>query len=460
MGQWVDLVDEVHDLDDDAVIARFRDLELALRRQEAELAAVIAEVERRRLFRRDGHHTMRNWMLAEGTWSSSQVIRRRRLAALVTEIDAVGAALVEGTIGVAQVDELARVHANPRCGDQLADAADTLVEQCEVLSFDDARTCVRQWETLADLDGAHRDRASSEDRRRAHVGVDDDGLVVSASGGSAMDAAEMQVIFDAFVEREFRNDVNERTITRGPDAPDASLPRTAPQRRFDALAAIFRAAAANPTLAPRVPVVVNLLVDQWTFHDSLYRHGLTATAPDPARQPDPSDRRCATDDGIPVLPDDALRAALDGHIRRIVMDSDHVVIDAGRRQRLFTGAARDIARILATRCECPGCTVKARFAQVDHLTEWLDHGETALANADAECGRHNRHKHRAGWTGRRRPDGQLNWYRRDGTEILPAGRRHRPDIHELDTLARQRLDALRPERRAHDRPDDPDDLDG
>lgn len=231
-------------------------------------------------------------------------------------------------------------------------------------------------------------------------------------------------------------------MRHGPEAPTALLPRTEQQRRFDALATIFRAAVANRTHAPRVPVVVNVIVDHWTFQDTLHRHGLAGEAPEPAHRPDPGDLRCGTDDGTGLLPDDVLLAALDGHVRRVVIDSDHVVVDAGRKRRLFTGAARDIARLLATRCECPGCTVKARFAQVDHLTEWGDLGPTALANAAAECGRHNRHKHRAGWTGRRRPDGGVNWYRRDGTEILPVGRRHRPDVDELTALARSRLDAL------------------
>ena len=89
-------------------------------------------------------------------------------------------------------------------------------------------------------------------------------------------------------------------------------------------------------------------------------------------------------------------------------------------------------------------TLDPRFAQVDHLDEWTRHGTTALDNAAVLCERHNRLKHRAGWTGRRRPDGHLNWYRSDGTEMRAIGRPHEPDVAEITELARRRLEALIP----------------
>ncbi|MGB0112460.1 MAG: hypothetical protein WBP59_04520, partial [Ilumatobacteraceae bacterium] len=58
-------------------------------------------------------------------------------------------------------------------------------------------------------------------------------------------------------------------------------------------------------------------------------------------------------------------------------------------------------------------------------------------------GRHNRFKSRNGLVARRRPDGQLNWYRSDGTEVSSVGRRHVPDLDEIAAATRQRVDALR-----------------
>ena len=436
------VVGELKGMDDNEFVDHFRALELEHRRREADLAVAVVEAERRGVHHRDGHHTIRNWLRAEVNWSGTQIIRRRRMGQLVNDIVEVGDALHDGHIGIAQADELARVRANPRCGDQLTDAIEVLLDHCEQLPYDDSRACVQRWEILADLDGSHRSRMSSEERRVAFVGEDDGGVFINASGGSALDAAEMTTIFDTFVEQEFRNDVIERTGRHGPDAPASLLSRTDAQRRFDALHNIFRAAAANSHQAPPIPMVVNLVCDQWTFDDVVARHGLGEAPIDDGIRSDPAVRRCETDTGTPLLPDDALRAALDGHIRRVVLDSDGIPINFGRKRRLFTGAAREAALLLAKRCECPGCTVKKRFTQIDHLHEHTDGGDTDVVNAGVECGRHNRLKSKNGLVAVRRPDGQLNWYRRDGTQMSSVGRRHVPDLAEIAVSTRRRIDEL------------------
>ncbi len=293
---------------------------------------------------------------------------------------------------------------------------------------------------FADLDGAHRDRARNVENRAAFVGTHDDGVAVSASGGSALAAAEMTEIFDAFVEAEFRNDAAERRERSGEDATTGPLARTARQRRFDALQTIFRAAAANSNSAPSLPATINLLVDQYTWEEHLAAHGL-GDAPDPRHEPE--ERRCETDSGTPVLPDDVLRAALDGFIRRVVLDSSGRVIDYGRARRLFTGAARDAAKLLARRCDLPGCTVKKRYTQVDHNREWVrDRGPTDLANALNTCGPQNRHKSQRRLRASRTEAGTLNWYRADGTEIAPVGRRHLLDDDEIEAIWHTPMDEL------------------
>ncbi len=96
--------------------------------------------------------------------------------------------------------------------------------------------------------------------------------------------------------------------------------------------------------------------------------------------PDPAsvlDRRCETEAGVSVHPHDVLRAALSGHVRRVVVDAAGTVIDKGRKTRLYTGSARDAAKLLISRCQHPGCRMPARFSQVDHADEWIaDEGGT------------------------------------------------------------------------------------
>ena len=443
----------VGELDDDALTARFRELELEQRRVAAEMASVVAETQRRNVHEVDGHHSLAGWLRANANWSGSQVSRARRVARLVADLPSVGAELLAGRIGVAQAEELARVRANPRCGDQLGGSIELLLEQAVRLSFDDFRACVRRWEMFADLDGAHRDRAASIEARRAAVLPFGDGVAVAASGGSRVMAAEFKAVFDAFVEREFRADVAERTKLHGSDAPAALLARTDPQRRFDALLAIFRAGvAANEARGP-LPVTVDMIVDQWTMETALAGHGL-GDDPDDLVEPDLSTRRCETSTGIELLPDDIVAALLHGHIRRVVVDSARVIVDAGRRRRLFTGTARELAKLFMHHCEYLGCAVPATYAEVDHISEWERHrGNTDPENSAIACGGHNRTKHRLGLEGFRDDDGHLHIRRPDGTWMLPVGREPPRDAElltrrQVTEAARQRLRDLADEIRA------------
>lgn len=204
--------------------------------------------------------------------------------------------------------------------------------------------------------------------------------------------------------------------------------------------------------------VLNVLIDQHSLDGAFTRAGLlpggtpselddetidsiiTEAASDPTEW---VDRRCETDTGQPVHPLLALRMAVGAHIRRVVVDSDGVVIDQGRKQRLFTGAAREAAKLLVRRCGHPGCNVPVRFADVDHLGEWFEGGRTDQRNSGIRCRSHNRFKHRERWRTRRDAGGRQFSIRPDGTIVLPAGARA-PDftIDEMTERARCRVAAL------------------
>ncbi len=449
---FAEIVDRVGALDDAALTSRLREIELEQRRLEAELAAVVAEAERRRLHEAEANRTVRTWLRAHTNWSGAQATQRIRLGRLVADLPAVGESLAAGHVGVAQVHELARARANPRCGDQLGSVIDVLLDHCEHLGYDDARTCVRRWETLADLDGAHRDRAVSVEARTALVGPLGAGVVVSASGGSAVEAAEMAAVFESYVEAELRRDVADRDARSGLEVSGAGLPRTGAQRSFDALLAIFRAAGqhgAEGATRP-VPTVVNLIGDVSTFESALAAHGLVdPTASGVAS--DLTERRCETAAGVPLLPDDLVRHALTGHVRRVVVDSAGVVVDWGRKRRLFTGPAREAATLLVRRCQRPGCGVAAGQAEVDHRRAWADHGPTDQDNAGVLCRFDNRAKHRLALTVRRTADGYLNWRDRDGRPLAPVGRRLLPDEADIERAIRRRVAALVEERERRDR---------
>jgi hypothetical protein len=169
------------------------------------------------------------------------------------------------------------------------------------------------------------------------------------------------------------------------------------------------------------------VVDRATFEHHLRRAaGATVEPIDPATF---AQRRCETLDGDPVDPDDMLVAAVIGHVRRVVLDSAGVVIDFGRKRRLFDGNVREAIRIADRFCFFPGCRCRSGRCQVDHSTPWSADGTTSTINGGPGCGSHNRHRNRRYRTWRD-PDGRWHVYRPNGSEIAPlrtAPRRAPPD---------------------------------
>ncbi|MGI9029720.1 MAG: HNH endonuclease signature motif containing protein, partial [Ilumatobacteraceae bacterium] len=111
-------------------------------------------------------------------------------------------------------------------------------------------------------------------------------------------------------------------------------------------------------------------------------------------------------------------ASFVGRVRRLVMDRAGVVIELGRRQRLFTGSSREAALLQGSRCCWPGCG-RPR-TQIDHTLEWSQDGLTDPVNAGPMCGRHNLIKQQLGYTVWRDEHGRWHTYRPDGTEIVAA----------------------------------------
>ncbi len=60
------------------------------------------------------------------------------------------------------------------------------------------------------------------------------------------------------------------------------------------------------------------------------------------------------------------------------------------------------------RCRFPGCSIAARFCDLDHVRPWPS-GPTAADNLVCLCRRHHRVKQRPGWRADLSPDGTLTW---------------------------------------------------
>jgi len=219
-------------------------------------------------------------------------------------------------------------------------------------------------------------------------------------------------VFEQFCRSEWLADWEAGVAAHGEAMVVSLMERTDAQRRSDALQAIFGAAAVSGQ-SPSGDPVVNIVVGYDLFEHHLRRALGERPAPlDPANPA----HRCETADGVVIDPYDMLVAAALGHVRRVVLDSAGVVVDVGRKQRLFTGALRDAVMLISHRCIWPGCYRPASQCEADHVLPFSNAGPTAAHNGGPACGHHNRWKSR-GYRTWRDPNGHWHHYRPNHTEI-------------------------------------------
>lgn len=173
----------------------------------------------------------------------------------------------------------------------------------------------------------------------------------------------------------------------GPD------PRTAGQRRADALAELARraltgqsvpatAVAGSPGAAERrrpagPPAQVVVTIPLRVLTDGLG----TATL----------------SDGTPLSPGAARRMACDADLVPAVLGSHSAVLDVGRSQRLFTGARRRALILRDRGCAFPGCDRPPEWCEGHHILGFAHGGATDQDNGVLLCVHHHHVVHDDGW---------------------------------------------------------------
>jgi hypothetical protein len=366
-------------------------LETVARRLRSLQVDLVAEIDRTGVCRIDGHASAKVMVRHHANLSDAEAARRARCAKAVRSLPAVRDAFADGRIGGCQVERIARAHANPRVRDAVEANDASFAAEAEANEYVGFDRMVDEWVRLVDEDGARDREQSAHNQRDARAETLADWEKARAQHGDAATATD--------------------------------LPRTEAQRRFDALDEIFRQATLDRASHGGSEVVTNVVIDQHTFEHTLARlAGIDPTPLADALAPFPTTgRRCSTLDGHPVEATSAVARALIGHVRRVVVGSDSVVIDLGRRRRLFTGAAALAVKLSGTTCYWPGCHVPVTDCQGDHLTPWGGRngeggGSTDPRNGGPACGRHNRLRNH-GYRTWRDPDGTWHITRPDGTPV-------------------------------------------
>jgi hypothetical protein len=429
----------IHELDNELADAKRQ-------RDEADLkiAAITAAVDSTQTFQDHGHRSVTGYLKQQLNCPASEARRLKLRGRLFNQYPDIGDALGSSRISAAQVDLLANASKHPVAGKRFAEFAALLTGQGEQLEYAEFVIAVKYFTTQADPDGSFDDQQFHDDHRTASVSINNGAVNVHASGGDPLRASEMKAIFDKAVNTDFEKDCDTRRQLHGNDALNYPLPRSTEQRKFDAMYAMFMAWTTAPANGLRPEPLVNFIIDPHTGIDTLIRHGLLNTdtdtdtdtddiddgdadadAADADAEPvDPTTRRCATSTGTPVHPDVVMKAMLHGSVRRVMVDAHDVIINMGRKQRLFTGKAREAAQLLAVRCGHRGCDIPAKFCDIDHLNEWAaNNGQTNQNNALPLCGTHDRWKHQKQLQGRRDTHGRIHLIKPDGTVIKPLGAR-------------------------------------
>ncbi len=380
---------------DDAAIA----LEAARRTVEAAIVDLTRHAEATGAFAYDGHRGVIPWMTAVlGTPHATSVQRARCADLPIKGLHLWTAAFANGSLGVEQAAALARVAANPRVKEHLAESEHLLLGLAQTLPYKTFTRVLERWVSLADANGTHRDHESEDADRWLTTSVVGHRFILKAECGTAQGTVIKQLL-DEFIQREYNADAEAAIAERG-HADSSTMARTSRQRALDALVEALGHAASADTNT--VEPVVNLTCDMGTFVEfAQFAAGGDYPTPDPL---DVGRRRCDGADGQPIDPQLMIQAAITGRIRAVMLDDHEQPIRIGPKQRFFDRNVREAIRALDITCYWPGCEAPASHAHIDHVRPHHRGGTSEPANAGAACAKHNMFKSDR-WYARKRHGG-------------------------------------------------------
>lgn len=248
------------------------------------------------------------------------------------------------------------------------------------------------WVSAIDPDGAEPVEQAALRKRGVTLGAVRDGLVELHGLILPEGAEQMQRFFDAvgtprrtrvsFSDSAYRPEhcaCEDQTRCRCAD-DNVADPRTATQKRHDALVTAFTIAAASedaPVVGGAAPTLL-VMADESALETG---HG-TAFLP-------------STGAMVPLAA--AHHAACAGTIQRVTL-TDGRVTSISSSQRIFTGHQRRAIALRDGGCVIPGCRIPAAWCEIHHVEEHARGGETHTDNGVMLCWFHHRYLGVSGWT--------------------------------------------------------------
>jgi len=355
----------------------FAELQRAAELLEAERLRRLAEIDRRRVFARDGHLSAASWLVDHFRMAWGPAKESVRLARALEAMPGVLAALEDGAVSMSAVRVLTEARdAEPQA---FAEAEMFLVDAAGTFRVADLRRVVTHWRQVVERTRGVDPLEALRARRRLHASVTLDGNVRVDGDLDPENGETLLTALRAVLDDEARSG-------RADD-------RSAAQRRADALGEICRQwldRGDRPGVAGERPhLTVTLGV-----------HALRSGAPG------------ELDHVGPIGAETARRLACDASIARVVMAGRSEPLDVGRRTATVPSALRRAVVARDGRCRFPGCDRPQSWCDAHHVVHWADGGPTSLANLVLLCRRHHRLVHDGfrvemvvGRPAFRRPDG-------------------------------------------------------
>ena len=372
IGELVAAIDSLLAVDPNGLTdGELHDLVTAVQRQRHRLAAIatsaISSWDQRMVWADNGARSAAVRLANETATSTSSAGADVRRARRIRSMPATAAALAAGDLSPDHVDLLSKAN-QPWRNASFADHEETLVEQCKVLRFADARKMVDYWCARADADAAE-DHAERQ-RNAAHLNVSPilDGTVVI---NGTLDPIGGSIVHDQLtrIERELYLADKRDGVTR-----------TASQRRAAALVEMAKRSATAPAGGRRPKPLFTVLVGDETLS-----------------------QLCELVNGTVIAPGQLLQWAGDADLETVLFDVPSTVISVSRR-RSFTGALRRAVEVRDRHCQhTSGCDVPADQCDIDHIVPHAADGPTSQFNGKLECTPHNRDSGRHDHGGTPRP---------------------------------------------------------
>ncbi len=392
-----------------AVIAKLESLKLAL----------VTQIDDSGVWRDDPNGTLESFLRRRHKRDHRESRSDTRAAAFLAQFALAHDAAAAGRLSRSHVDVMVAIglHNASREG-LLADFLPAFIDIAAEYPASVLRTVMRRWADQVDPEPGADDECDAHARRFLKISEVGDGVVIDGFFGK-VDGAKIRAVFSGLMEAHYQNGSSGGDGTAGKVARKA-MPS---QQRADA----FMNQIIDPILAggqlpatggsrATVTVTVPLArleqpctmamdprsllreVDLATINgarlDSLFA-GNSATI------------GISNGPGTDLLSAQAAqRLTCDCEIHRIVLDSDGIPLDVGRKVRTFPAHMRKALEIRDGGCVFPGCDRPPGWAEAHHIVHWAHGGQTSLQNAALLCSKHhhsvhaNNHKVSIGANGR------------------------------------------------------------